>query len=104
MLLANQHTNCIENLLDYCKGEMAWAQVKQAYFANCYKTPPLEMHVGDQIWLNTHSISMQRPIKSLNYKNLSPYQIKQVINKGAIYKPKLLPVLATHRIWPVFYL
>jgi len=25
MLLANQHTNCIENLLDYCKGEMAWA-------------------------------------------------------------------------------
>ena len=47
---------------------------------------------------------MQRPIKLLDYKNLSPYQIKQVINKGAVYKLKLPPALTTHRIQPIFYL
>ena len=73
MLLADQHTNHIKNLLNYCKEEMAWAQAKQTYFTNHYKTPPLEMHVGDWVWRNEHNISMQRPIKSLNYKNLSPY-------------------------------
>ena len=55
---------------------MAWAQVKQAYFANHYKTPPLEMCVGDWVWLDVRNIFMQRPIKSFNYKNLGPYQIK----------------------------
>ena len=34
-------------------------------------------------------------MKSLNYKNLGPYQIKQVIDRGAIYKLKLLPTLTT---------
>jgi hypothetical protein len=47
MLLADQHTDHIKNLLDYCKGEMAWAQAKQAYFTNYYKMPPLEMRVGN---------------------------------------------------------
>ena len=47
MLLTNQYTDCIKNLLNYCKGEIAWAQVKQAYFTNYYKTPPLEIYVGD---------------------------------------------------------
>ena len=52
MLLANQHTNYMKNLLDYCKGEMAWAQVKQAYFADRHRTPPPEMRVGDQVQLD----------------------------------------------------
>ena len=62
------------------------------------------MRVGDQVQLNIYNIFIQRPIKSLNYKNLSPYQIKQVIDRGAIYKLKLLPALATHGIQPVFHL
>ena len=47
MLFTDQHADRMKNLLDYCKGEMAWAQAKQAYFADRYKTPPLEMRVGD---------------------------------------------------------
>ena len=47
ILLINQHADRIKNLLNYCKGEMAWAQVKQAYFTNYYKTPPPEICVGD---------------------------------------------------------
>ena len=47
ILLTDQHADYMKNLLNYCKGEMAWAQVKQAYFANYYKTPPLKMRVGD---------------------------------------------------------
>ena len=62
------------------------------------------MRVGDQVQLNIYNISIQRPIKLLNYKNLGPYQIKQVIDRGAIYKLKLLPTLATCRIQPVFHL
>ena len=63
----------MKDLLNYYKGEMAWAQVKQAYFTNHYRIPPPEIYVGDWVWLNIHNISTQRPIKSLNYKNLSPY-------------------------------
>ena len=47
MLLADQYIDYIKNLLNYYKGEIAWTQVKQAYFTDCYKTPPLEMRVGD---------------------------------------------------------
>ena len=58
MLLADQHTDYIKNLLNYCKGEMAWAQAKQAYFTNRHRMPPLEMHIGDWVWLNIHNISI----------------------------------------------
>jgi len=37
-------------------------------------------------------------MKSLDYKNLGPYLIKQVINRGAVYKLKLPPTLATRGI------
>jgi hypothetical protein len=47
MLFADQHIDRIKNLLDYYKREMAWAQVKQAYFTDHHRTPPLEMHVSD---------------------------------------------------------
>ena len=47
MLLTNQYTDRIKNLLNYYKGEMAWAQVKQAYFTNHYKTLPLEIYISD---------------------------------------------------------
>ena len=43
-------------------------------------------------------------MKSLNYKNLGPYQIKRVIDRGAVYELELPPALATYGIWPVFYL
>ena len=76
MLFVNQHADYMKNLLNYCKGEMAWAQAKQAYFVNYYRTPPPEIYVGDWVWLNIYNISTQRLIKLLNYKNLSPYQIK----------------------------
>ena len=35
---------------------------------------------------------------SLYYKNLGPYLIKRVINRGAVYKLELLPTLATRGI------
>ena len=76
MLFADQYTNHIKNLFDYCKGKMAWAQAKQAYFANHYKIPLLKMCVGNWVWPNACNIFTQKPIKSLNYKNLSPYQTK----------------------------
>ncbi len=98
MLLADQHANYIKNLLNYCKGEMAWAQAKQAYFADHHRTPPPKMHIGDWVWLNARNISTQRPMKSLNHKNLGPYLIKQIINKGAAYKLELPPTLATRQI------
>jgi len=56
------------------------------------------MRVGDWVWLNAYNISTQRLIKSLNYKNLGPYPIKRVINKGAAYKLELPPTLATRGI------
>jgi len=49
MLLANQHIDHMKNLLNYYKGEMAWAQAKQAYFADRYRAPPPEMRVGDWV-------------------------------------------------------
>ena len=63
----------MKNLLNYYKGEMAQAQVKQAYFIDYYRTPPPEMRVGDWVQLNIYNISIQRPIKLFNYKNFSPY-------------------------------
>ena len=47
MLLIDQHADHMKNLLNYYEGEMAWAQAKQAYFTDYYKTPPLEMRVSD---------------------------------------------------------
>ena len=58
MLFADQHADCIKNLLNYCRGEMAWAQVKQAYFADRHRTPLLEMCVSDWVWLDTRNISI----------------------------------------------
>jgi len=56
------------------------------------------MRMGDWVWIDVRNIPTQRPIKSLNYKNLGPYLIKQVIDRGAIYKLELLPTLATYEI------
>ena len=49
MLLTDQYVDRIKNLLDYYKGEMAWAQAKYAYFTDRYRTPLLEMRVGDWV-------------------------------------------------------
>ena len=47
ILLTDQYADYIKNLLNYYKGEMAWAQAKQAYFMDRHRTPPPEIRVGD---------------------------------------------------------
>ena len=98
--LADQAAEKIEALRSYLREELTWAQAKQADFANKHRAPAPEIKVGDKVMLDTRNLKTDRPSKSLDHKQIGPYEIVRVINNAA-YELKLPDSMKkTH---PVFH-
>ena len=90
----------IEELRKYLREQLLWIQSLQAEQANRRRHPAPEFRVGDMVMLDARNIKTTRPNKSLDHKNLGPFEITRVINNSA-YELRLLPSM--EGIFPVFH-
>src|SRR3954471_10676209 len=73
------------------------------YYYNRKYTKPPPLKEGDKVWLLRKNITLKRPNKKLDYKNLGPYPIKRKLSEE-IYKLNLLKYLGIHPIFHVLLL
>ena len=90
----------MQELRKYLREQLLWIQALQAEQANRRRHPAPEFKVGDMVMLDARNIKTTRPNKSLDHKNLGPFEIVRVINNSA-YELKLPP--AIEGIFPVFH-
>src|ERR1700712_580298 len=72
-------------------------EYKRYYDRRC--TPAPEIKVGNRVWLDASDIQTTCPSTGLSHRRLGPFQVIQVIGRGA-YKLELPPRLS--RLHPVF--
>ncbi|KAI1007650.1 hypothetical protein K3495_g581 [Podosphaera aphanis] len=78
-------------------------KVSQAFYeihANCHRSTPPAYRVGDKVFVNAKNINTKRPCKKLDWKNLGPFEVLQVMNSHS-YKLALPEGLKS--IHPVFH-
>jgi hypothetical protein len=89
----------MNQLNDFLRDEMAWAQAVYEEKANQSRIPAPAYKVGDHVWLNLRNVKTHRPTKKLDWKNAGPYRIIKVVSPYA-FKLKLP---TTMRVHPVFH-
>src|SRR4051795_8789422 len=72
------------------------------YYDRKYAQLP-SLKEGDKVWLLRKNITLKRPNKKLDYKNLGPYPIKKKLSEE-IYKLNLLKYLGIHPTFQVLLL
>ena len=97
---ADDFVKKMDNLREYLRSELVWARAKQEEQANNRRHPAPELRVGDKVMLDARFIHTMRSNKSLDHKNLGPYQIIEVINNCA-YKLDLPESMSG--LFPVFH-
>ena len=89
----------IEDLRSFLRDELKWAQALMTEHANNRRLPAPEFKEGDMVMLDSRNIKTARPNKSLDHKNLGPFEIIRAINNMA-YELKLPDGM---NIFPVFH-
>ncbi|KAI1512770.1 hypothetical protein Ptr86124_007790, partial [Pyrenophora tritici-repentis] len=90
----------IDTTRTFLRQQILWAQDKMKEFADANRYPAPRFDVGDWVMLNARHIKTERPVKSLDHKNIGPYQITRVIDNMA-YELDLPPQLKA--IFPAFH-
>jgi len=80
---ADALTDRIDATRKYLREEILWTREKMKEFADATRYPAPRFEVGDWVMLNARHIKTERPVKSLDHKNLGPYQITRVIDNMA---------------------
>jgi hypothetical protein len=88
----------MEELTTYVRAEILSAQARYEEQTNRHRTPARRYRPGQLVWLNAKNIKTLRPQKKLDWKNLGPFRILEVISPHA-YK---LELPASMKIHPVF--
>lgn len=88
----------MKDITDFLRTELISAQGRYEEQANRSRRPARRFHEGQLVWLDARNIRTLRPQKKLDWKNLGPFPIKQVVSPYA-YK---LDLPASMRIHPVF--
>lgn len=88
----------MENILVVLKAETSLAQSRYEDAANRRRQPAAQFTVGQMVWPDARNIKTLRPKKKLDWKNLGPFEISEILGP---YTCRLnLP--APIRIHPVF--
>jgi hypothetical protein len=90
-------------IFEQMKTEMARAQSIQAEQADQCHREGVELNPRDRVWMDTRNISMQGPMKKLDWKDLGPYEISEVISPWA-YRLNLPKDLHIYPIQPISHL
>lgn len=88
----------MEAILEQARAEMTAAQARYEEQANRHRTPARRLTVGQYVWLDARNIQTARPQKKLDWKNLGPFRISEVISPYA-YR---LDLPSSMRVHPVF--
>ncbi len=96
---ANKMIDKIRDLSEYIREELLWAQALQQEYANKKRSPAPAYAVGDRIWLDARNIKTSRQSKKLDWKNLGPFTVTQVVSSHA-YRLDLPDSMKIH---PVFH-
>ena len=80
---ANRFVETMSDLNEYLKSEMKWAQATYESNANRTRNPAPAYRVGDLVWLDARNIKTRRPSKKLDWKNIGPFPVTQVVSPYA---------------------
>jgi hypothetical protein len=95
----NRMVDKIRDLTEYVREELLWAQASQQEYANRKRTPAPAYSVGDHVWLDARNIRTSRQSKKLDWKNLGPFPVTQMVSSHA-YRLDLPDSMKIH---PVFH-
>ena len=99
MKAADAFVQSMDKLRKFLREELKWSQAVMAEYANRKRLPASAFKVGDMVMLDSRNIKTTRPNRSLDHKNLGPFQITRAINNMA-YELKLPESM---NIYPVFH-
>lgn len=95
---AEKFARQMEIITEFVRAEILSAQARHEEQANRKRRPARRYYINQYVWLDARNIRTLRPQKKLDWKNLGPFRITQVISPHA-YK---LDLPASIRIHPVF--
>ncbi|KAI0999994.1 hypothetical protein K3495_g8203 [Podosphaera aphanis] len=99
--LANEFVNQMEELNNFLRENMKTAQAFYEKHSNRHRSPPTAYRVGHRVFVNARNIKTKRPSKKLDWKNLGPFLITEIVSSHA-YRLKLPEDLKS--IHPVFHI
>lgn len=73
----------MQEVRTFLRSNIAWAQAKQAEYANTGRLPAPAFREGDRVMLDCRYIRTTRPSHSLDYNNRGPFPIVEVIDNMA---------------------
>lgn len=91
----------MHKLRQQLRDELVWTREKMREFANVNRSPAPQFRKDDWVMLDARNVRTERPVKSLDYKNLGPYQISRVVDGDMAYELDLPAPLK--EIFPAFH-
>jgi transposase InsO family protein len=73
----------MELIFDHTRAAMTAAQARHEESANRHRQPARQYRVGQYVWLDSRNIKTLRPQKKLDWKNLGPFRVAQVVSPHA---------------------
>ncbi|KAI1000920.1 hypothetical protein K3495_g7279 [Podosphaera aphanis] len=98
--LTNNFVNQMVDLNKFLDENMKVSQAFYEIHANRHRSTPPAYRVGDKVFVNSKNINTKRPCQKLDWKNLGPFEVSQVINSHS-YKLALSEDLKS--IHPIFH-
>jgi hypothetical protein len=93
-------TDCLNEIHDFAKNEMTFAQDCQQEYADKHQLPAPAYHPRDMVWLNAKNLWTNPPSRKLDYKCHGPFPVTKEVGKYA-YELELPPTMDIH---PVFHI
>ncbi|KAI0991979.1 hypothetical protein K3495_g16207 [Podosphaera aphanis] len=90
----------MNDLNDFLRENMKTSQAFYEIYANKHRAIPPSYQVGDKVFVNAKNIKTRRPCKKLDWKNLGPFRIAEVVSSHS-YRLHLPEDLIS--IHPVFH-
>ncbi len=80
---ANRFVESMQDITEYLREEMGWAQAVYEEKANRNRIPAPAYQVGDLVWLDIRHLRTKRPSKKLDWKNAGPFKVEKAVSPYA---------------------
>jgi hypothetical protein len=93
----------MSQITTFLQDEMALAQARYEEAANRNRHTGPTFRVGQKVWLDARNIKTLRPLKKLDWKNLGPFEITEILSPFAC-RLALPPSIKIHPVFNVYLL
>ncbi|SOV07708.1 uncharacterized protein UDID_19391 [Ustilago sp. UG-2017a] len=97
---ARSYTDQLKQLHEYVRGELDKANRQSAEQFDKHHLPSPQFQPGDRVWLSADNIRSLCPTKKLDYRQLGPFSISEVISSHA-YRLQLPPSMKIHNVFHI---